>query len=176
MHPCLTGAFCALLFVSLGAQARMASFTAVLNGAQVIGGGDPTATGQAWITIDHDLNHLEYEISFTGLGNGFDTLVAEHIHEGVAGTTGRALFSLNVSGLSGHGRFKGGFTGFPATLRITEATASQYYIDLHSEMFPNGAIRGQLTAVPEPGSLALLLAGVVGIAGWRRWPAARQLR
>lgn len=167
-----------LLCVTLGAQARVASFTAVLNGANVIGGGDPTATGLALITINDATNHLEYDISFTGLGNGTDTLVAEHIHEGEAGTTGLALFSLNVSGLTGHGRFMGGFTGFPATLRITEATASHYYVDLHSERFPGGAIRGQLTAVPEPQGLALVMAGLV-IAAWaavRRQAFRPQLR
>lgn len=165
-----------VLFASLGAQARVTSFTAVLNGANVIGGGDPNATGQALITIDDVANHLEYEISFSGLGGGSDTLVAEHIHEGVAGTTGPALFSLNVSGLTGHGYFKGGFTGYPATLRITEATASNFYIDLHSERFPGGAIRGQLSAVPEPQGLALLMAGL-GVTAWagarRRSPGQR---
>lgn len=167
-----------LLCVTLGAQARVASFTAVLNGAHVIGGGDPVATGLALITIDDVANHLEYEISFTGLGNGFDTLVAEHIHEGVAGTTGRALFSLNVTGLTGHGWFKGGFTDYPATLLINEATASNFYVDLHSERFPGGAIRGHLRAVPEPQGGALVIAGL-GIAGWsalRRQVSSRQLR
>lgn len=165
-----------LLLASLGAQARVASFIAVLNGANIVGGGgDPTATGVARITIDYEANFMEYEISFSGLGKGRDTLVAEHIHEGAAGTNGRALFSLNVSGLTGHGTFKGGFTGYPATLLITEATASNFYVDLHSEGRPDGAIRGQLSAVPEPQSLALLVAGL-GIAGWAATRRRHQLR
>jgi two-component system chemotaxis response regulator CheY len=49
---------------------------------------------------------------------------------------------------------------------INIATSNGLYIDVHTELYPSGEIRGQLyaTAVPEPSSLWLLMSGVLVLA------------
>jgi hypothetical protein len=38
-------------------------------------------------------------------------------------------------------------------------------LNIHTQMFPGGEIRGQLQAVPEPATVLLLATGVMGVAG-----------
>jgi hypothetical protein len=48
--------------------------------------------------------------------------------------------------------------------------AGDAYLNIHTEMFPGGEIRGFLVATAEPGTLLLLGTGFAGLAGtaWRR--------
>lgn len=41
------------------------------------------------------------------------------------------------------------------------------YFNIHSTSFPPGEIRGNIAAVPEPGTLIGAAAGLLGLAGWR---------
>lgn len=45
--------------------------------------------------------------------------------------------------------------------------AGQAYFNIHSTVFPGGEIRGFLVAVPEPGTVSLLLAGLLGAVAVR---------
>jgi hypothetical protein len=62
-----------------------------------------------------------------------------------------------------------GFTDFNALLAALESNG--IYVDMHTEMFPDGEIRGQLInqTVPEPSTIALIgLAGVLAAAARRK--------
>jgi len=51
--------------------------------------------------------------------------------------------------------------------------AGTTYFNIHTSMFPGGEIRGFLAVVPEPSTIGLVAAGLVGIlmAGRRRYMA-----
>jgi len=162
MHATLTAGVCALMLACGAAQAHSSSFTAILSGANETGAGDADGVGIARITIDYDTNVLSYDIAFSGLG----LLAAGHIHSGVAGVNGPVVIGFTVpEGLSGTGQFTGSVVGNPNTPFVTELTASSFYVNLHTDEFPGGAIRGQLAPIPEPQSLSMLLAGL-GVVGW----------
>jgi len=50
--------------------------------------------------------------------------------------------------------------------QVADLLAGLWYLNLHTSMFPGGEIRGQVL-VPEPATLGLLGAGLIGLA-WRR--------
>jgi hypothetical protein len=46
--------------------------------------------------------------------------------------------------------------------------ADTTYLNIHTTVVPGGEIRGFLTAAPEPASIALLTAGLLGVAAARK--------
>ena len=126
-----------------------------------------------------------------------DDLVAAHIHVGVPGaippqavpgvsnagvrwgfwgspfnnTDNDGIMTPFASGVGG--TFTGEWDtgeGNSTTLaaQIPAILAGLAYINYHTGQFGGGEIRGQLLVVPEPGTLALLGLGLLGVAGLRR--------
>jgi hypothetical protein len=161
-------------------------YTASLSGAGEV---PPTAspgTGFGVVTIDDIANTMRVQVNFSGLiGN----TVASHIHccqpfgtnaqvatttptfpafpLGVTSGTYDQTFdmtlasSYNPAFITAHG-------GNVLQARIdffAGVAARQSYLNIHTNVFPGGEIRGQLFArVPEPASWAFMIAGF-GLAG-----------
>ncbi len=52
--------------------------------------------------------------------------------------------------------------------QVTQVESGLAYINIHTGFAPGGEIRGQISAVPEPGTLGLLGIGLVGLGAGRR--------
>lgn len=110
--------------------------------------GDPRGRGEAYVFgIDNDAATLCYVLTISSLRG---TATAAHIHEGAAGTNGPVVAAL-ASPADGDaadcltegekGKFPTGEEGI--VQRILQNPAD-FYVNVHSEAFPGGAVRGQL--------------------------------
>lgn len=127
-----------LLFLLALAPATLfaQSYSALLSGAaEVPGPGDTDAAGVAVVTIDG--TSLHYTIWVQNIG----APTAAHIHAGAAGVAGAPVVTLEHNNLAN------------GTVTITADVANQirsnpsgFYLNVHTGEFPNGAVRGQLTA------------------------------
>jgi hypothetical protein len=148
------------------AQATIKVFSASMNGAKE---GTPNAspgTGTATVSF----NDATYQVSVTeSWANLMGSATANHIHVATApgGSGGVKLaFTDFVNPSPATGSYSGTFTltstNFNTLLGSTNAGLS--YVNLHSTAFGGGEIRGFLTPVPEPTSVALMLGGL-GLLG-----------
>ena len=102
-----------------------ANITIVANAA----GGPPTGTLCYGITV-----------------SGIDTPVAAHIHQNRAGLNAPPLINFTQLPASGAaGASSGCVTGLSLTLvNQLRATPANFYVNVHTLLFPGGALRGQL--------------------------------
>lgn len=148
------------------------------SGSSAIGG-----EAGAGLTYDAAMNVLSFSFSFENLTGGLaDVASGVHFHNtgDVAdpfGANGGIAFTLNSGSdanvtletpLIAFGSTSGTITG---TAQLTEALeddlrAGRFYLNIHTEGFGGGELRGNLVEVPAPGALALL--GVGGLALRRR--------
>ena len=143
-----------------------------------------TATGT--FSLDYNpanTTSVTYTLTFSGLSS--DATMA-HVHFGPAGESGAVLFTLFDFGLPPSqtvtsGTYSGTLSSAnfqPDTVDgvdtfanfLTDLQDGLIYVNVHSTNYPNGEIRGQLSSVPEPGSLGLLASAftLVGFGAYRR--------
>lgn len=169
------------------AQAEVVSYSASLSGAAEATPNASPGTGTATVTIDTLAHSMLVDVVFDGL---FGLTTASHIHCCTAlagtGTVGVATQLPNFSGFPlgvSSGTYTNTFdltqasswntafvTGHGGTLASAEAAllagldGELAYLNIHTNLFPGGEIRGFLTRdVAEPGSMALLGLAVSGL-------------
>ncbi len=128
-------------------------------GAGTCGAGG-SGTGDATITLDTDTNALTWNITFSGLSG---TATMMHFH-GPALTTQNAGVQVNT-GVSGPPVIGNAIL---SDAQESDLLAGLWYLNLHTTAFTGGEIRGQVTVVPEPGTLLLVGAGLALVSGARR--------
>lgn len=175
----------------LTANAAVFDYSVTLNGPTEGNASPGIGTGD--VRYDNVLHTLFIGVTFSGLTG---TTTAAHIHGPTAvagtGTAGVATtlpfftgFPIGVtfgsftntldltSALSYNATYITANGGTPATAETALATAiaaDEAYLNIHTSAFGGGEIRGFLTAVPEPSSMALLGLGGALLA----WAARRR--
>lgn len=115
--------------------------TAALAGDEEVPGPGFDTTGDALISTTDDPTVLCYELFEYGLD---EPPAAAHIHAGAAGVAGPVVVPLSVA-VRTFGFFAGcTFDVDPELVADIQANPRDYYVNVHTASFPDGAIRGQL--------------------------------
>ena len=152
--------------VGASASAAILTFDANLDGLQET----PPNASPAFGFCELTLNDVSGLVTIT-TGTYQDLLggsTGVHIH-GLAGPGVPAPIIIALT-LDQPGATTGTFSG-SGTLTAAQITGmenGQTYVNVHSNVFPSGEIRGQLFLVPEPSSVMLACSGIVGLFIIRR--------
>ena len=124
--------------VPAAAQYGHNEFSANLRGnAEVPGPGKMNASGMATVQVNPGRNRICYRINSQNIPRA----TMAHIHSGRAGVEGPPVVTLRVNS-SGEGNSCVGVSRRLARDIIDRPGA--FYVNVHSQAFPTGAIRGQL--------------------------------
>jgi hypothetical protein len=169
MRASLIAAAALGLFAALPASAVTTIFITTLSSA-----GEPvptsTATGAAIVTFDDVADTVTVQLSFAGLAN---SAPFGHIHcctaTPLTGNAGVALnFTLLPAATTGFYMSSFALTPTAFDALLAGAAAGRAYVNIHTPgTYQGGEIRGFLpitTVVPEPGTYALMLAGLGAVA------------
>ena len=187
-----------LVVLLLGGVADAAIvYTAPLDGVSEDSPNESPGTGSATVTYDFAAHTLRVDVNFADL---MGTTTASHIHAPTpAPLTGPAGVATQTPSFSG---FPAGVTSgsYDHTFDLTDpasfnapyltdnggtaagaeaalATAlaeGKAYLNIHTTSFSAGEIRGFLVAVPEPASVTMVGAALVGCLALRRRHCTRE--
>lgn len=113
------------------------AFSMDLSGDAEVPGPGAEGSGRAFVVVNPNARSVCYALSLSGMRPPG----AAHIHEGAAGTSGGPVvdFDLANRGLGGC------VTNVDTeTARRIATDPSNFYVNVHNEDFPQGAVRGQL--------------------------------
>ena len=144
LYP-LAVAFALIVLLAMVGPSRAStadSFTATLSAAAEVPTPGPTgASGSAAITTDDKTGEVCYAMTVEGLAEG-DSITAAHIHEGSVGVAGDVVVALFTET---QGSLEGCIQDVDADLLVAIVASPQsYYVNVHTESYPDGAVRGQL--------------------------------
>jgi hypothetical protein len=135
----ITLALSAVLAISMATASAQAAFTAriaLTGAAEAPGPGDPDATGEAKILLVPANGLVCWQLSWSGIDGD---VTAAHIHGPAAvGVPAGVLVPLSVDPAKGCTRAD------PELVSTIAGDPANYYVNIHSTVFPAGAIRGQL--------------------------------
>jgi hypothetical protein len=117
------------------AAARGTVLSTKLRGSAEAAKGSPTGSGTATITLDTKKSKACWTLSVHGIGKP----LSAHVHKGPVGKAGPVVIPL------GAGFTTKGCVSAPAkTLAAVAKKPGDYYVNVHTTKYLNGAIRGQL--------------------------------
>ena len=121
-----------------GAQGPTFTYNAGMNGQkEVPGPGDKDASGHARVGVNTSTGQICWDVRVKKVDG---TIVAAHIHVGDRNTAGPVAQGITTP-------TNGTSTGCVVNASLATAIAANphnYYVNVHSSVFPGGAVRGQL--------------------------------
>jgi hypothetical protein len=122
-----------------GAHAAQSTVKGDMQGSEEVPTpGDPDGKGTAVITLDDAKKQACYEFKYENL----DKVTAAHIHTGAKGVAGPPVIDFKADQNGDKGCVP---VNDPSTMKAISDNPSGYYVNLHTDKYPAGAIRGQLT-------------------------------
>ncbi len=147
-------------------KADTITFTTTLSGAKETVPNSSTGTGTATVILDDVTGKGTITLTFSGLST---PVTGSHIHCCAAqGANAPVIVPFDAFLTLSADKLSGSITNYAFTLTSAQVAAmksGQTYVNVHTSANPGGEIRGQLAPVPEPGTLMLLGAGLVSMAG-----------
>ena len=116
---------------------------------EVPGPGSQKGKGEIHVFVKPTKKKLCFDFEVSKL----DPLIAGHIHKGAADVAGPVKVPLfeDSQGLEGTGSYEGCVKNVKKKLmKKIAAKPEKYYANIHTEEYPDGAIRGQLELVAGP--------------------------
>ena len=115
-------------------------FSAVLNAAQEVPTNASTATGVGTCVLNDAQTQLTYTVMYTGL---VANRTASHFHgPALAGVNAPVVFGIAAAG-SPSGTISGVWNLTPTD--VANLFAGKFYFNVHSQTYPGGEIRGQIS-------------------------------
>jgi len=157
-----------VLALACSVNAAPTFFNIPMDGFQEVPGpGDLDGTGTALFTINPATTTVEWLITVNDID---PPVTGAHIHEAPAGSAGPIVHDFGGA-LDGSGSIDTAL----ATAIVDDPL--DYYVNVHNEPFPDGAIRGQFTlgagcptVVPVPSAIGLVMIGLAALRLSRRKP------
>jgi hypothetical protein len=117
--------------------AALKTYTVNLKGSVEVPPGSPTGTGVFRFTLDTSKGQICWGLTWSGIGSP----TAAHIHKGGKGKAGPVLIGLFFQPPAKHS----GCTSAPKSqVSAIKKHLSSYYVNVHTQKYPAGAIRSQL--------------------------------
>ena len=135
----------------LRGQLRPVTYVASLDGASELPPTGSTGKGWLYMSANDETGSSIFSVSFESLIGR--TTTGLHIHSGPAGGTGPIVYDLGeMAGVPTTG-FESPVAGIVwiNPLDLLGLGSGEFFVNLHSGMFPLGEIRGQIAAFDPPG-------------------------
>ena len=165
---------CGIAVASAGTLAQAQSYVGNLDSGQD-GGGNRTGSGIFSLTLTE--NVMTISGNFSGLSG---VAVNAHIHgPSPTGQNSGVLYGLFSQITLGSDNKSGSITAtvplianpngtaFDVPTQLNQLNNGLWYFNIHSSTFGGGEIRGQILSVPEPSTMALGAASLVGLMLWQ---------
>ena len=126
----------AALCLAVSAYAATKTFTVSMSGKAETPKGDPNGKGTAKVTINTSKGQVCFKLTWSAIGPP----VAAHIHKGKKGVAGPVVIPF----FGGAAKHSGCVKASKSLLGKIIKNPSGYYVNVHTQAFPGGAIRAQL--------------------------------
>src|SRR3954470_19967169 len=130
-------ALLAALFLAVSAFAATKTLTTSMKGGSAeTPKGDPNGKGTAKFTLNTSTGKVCFKLTWSAIGNP----VAAHIHKGKKGVAGPVV----VPFFGGTAKHSGCVKASKSLVAKIAKSPAGYYVNVHTQAFPGGAIRAQL--------------------------------